>query len=317
MNAKHVAPRVAALLASVWLSGCALALPPARPAHAGEPAEQFVLARLRREAAPVSSLEAQAGTGAVELRPGAAVTVRAADSCAMLSNDGGRQGQCALAVEAVTAALLTAGYRVVHYSAFAEQRALAEQRPRAPAPAPEPKKHDPARPAASDDSPKPSEAEPGALGVEQLFVVEVAALNSEQRVSSDALTLFASDAQGHERATLPASNSTAQLASFARTRPPPPFMSSAAQLTVSVVAVQDGHVTLHYSAQAREQAAVACDRQFLFHVRGEYFEPTPPVLAPVALAAAAEADSAPPSALFERLAKALIDRVRSDAKVGF
>lgn len=312
MNAKHVAPRVAALLASVWLSGCALALPPARPAHAGESTERFVLAKLHRDAAPVSSLEVQAGTGVVELKPGAAVTVRADDGCAMLSNDGGRQGQCALAVETVTAALLTAGYRVVHYSAFAEQRALPSR-----APAPEPKKHDSTKPSASDDSQKASEVEAGALGVEQVFVVEVAALNHEQRTSSDALTLFASDAQGHERATLPSSGLQVQLSSFALTRPPPPFMSSAAQLTVSVVAVQDGHVALHYNAEAREQAARSSDRQFLFHVRGDDFEPTPPVPAPIAMAAAAEGDSAPPAALFERLAKSLVDRVRSDAKVGF
>ena len=311
MNAKHVEPRVAALLASVWLSGCALALPRAQRAHEGEPTERFVLAKLHREAPAVTALDAWASTGTVELRPGAAVTVRAADSCGVVSNDAGRQGQCALAVDGVTAALLAAGFRVVHYSAFSEQRALAA---RVPLPSAEPKKHDSAKAPAtqSDDAAKPSETDSGSLGVEQVLVVDVATLSRERRVSSDSLALFISDAQGHERAPLSASAFSAELSAFALARSPAPFLGSEARLEVSVVAVQDGHVALHYDAGARQQAALASERHFLFHAQGDYFEPVLPLPASVAPAAETlSTDSAPPSELFDRLGKDLVEHLRS------
>jgi hypothetical protein len=281
----------------------------------GEPAEQFALAKLHREAPVVSALDVQSGTGTLELSPGAAVTVRAADTCAVVSNDGGRQGECALAVDAVSAALGAAGFRVVHYSAFAEQRALPA---RATAPA-EAKKHEPNKPtpAASEEPPKPSEAEPSAFGVEQVFVVDEAAVSSEQRASADSLTLFSSDVQGHERAPLPASSLSAQLSAFAVAHPMQPFSGGVAELGVSVVAVQDGRVSFHYGARAREQAALVSERAFLFRIHDDAFEPTLPVPVPALGTPQPLGESTSPNPLFERLGKDLTGRLRAATKVGY
>lgn len=226
----------------------------------------------------------------------------------MVSNDGGRQGQCALAVDGVTAALLAAGFRVVHYSAFAEQRALAA---RAPLPSAEAKKHDSTKAPAQSDDAKPAETDAGTLGVEQVLVVDVAALSREHRTSTGSLALFASDAQGRAGAPLSASSLRAALVLRAGTLSRA-FSSSEALLEVSVVAVQDGRVLVHYDARARQQAALASERQFLFHVQGDYFEPILPLSRSAPPTAdALSNDSAPPSELFNRLGKDLVEHLRS------
>jgi hypothetical protein len=149
-----------------------------------------------------------------------------------------------------------------------------------------------------------------------VVIVEVAALGTTPRAGTELLKLYAGDAQGRAAGPLPSSPMSAQLAAFARSRPPPPVLDTEARLGISLVNVRDGQVSFRYDGRTLRGLALARERQFLFHVHGDGFQPNSPPLASSAPVAEPASESGAPRELFDRLSKDLIERVRSAAKLG-